>query len=151
MNKKLLSAVSAALLAGTLLVGCGSSKTEGPQDGTYKAEFSEADSHGWTGFVELTIEEGKIVDCKADYKNEEDKLKSEDEDYKAQMEPVAKTYPKEFSEKFSKQLIEKGNIEEVDSITGATTSSSDFKLLATEALKAAEKGNTDVVKVKPAK
>lgn len=151
MNKKLVSLIGATLVAGTLLVGCGSSTAQGPKDGTYKAEYSEADTHGWTGFVEVTVKDGKVSDAKADYVNAEGKLKSEDTAYEDLMKKSGSTYPAKFSKEFSDALVEKGNPDEVDNISGATTSTNDFKLLAKEAINAANKGNAETVKVKPAK
>ncbi|GAA0114617.1 FMN-binding protein [Clostridium senegalense] len=151
MNKKLVSIIGATLVAGTLLVGCGSSTAKGPQDGSYKAEFSEADDHGWVGFVEIKVADGKITEAKSDYVNAEGKLKSEDKEYEENMKKASDSYPAKFSKEFSTALVEKGNVDEIDNISGATTSSNDFKLLAKEALNAANKGNTDTIKVKPSK
>ncbi|ARC84387.1 FMN-binding domain protein [Clostridium argentinense CDC 2741] len=152
MNKKLVSVVSATLLAATVLVGCGSSSASKElKDGQYKAEYSEMDEHGWKAFVELKVADGKISECNADYVNEEGKLKSQDAKYEESMKGSSETWPSKFSADFNKALVEKGNPADVDNITGATHSTEDFKNLSKEALKAAEKGKTDTVVVKAAK
>lgn len=152
MNKKLVSVVSATVLAATVLVGCGSSSASKElKDGEYRAEYSEMDEHGWKAFVELKIADGKISQCNADYVNEEGKLKTQDTEYEKTMKGASETWPSKFSDEFNKTLVEKGNPADVDNITGATHSIEDFKNLSKEALKAAEKGKTDTVVVKPAK
>lgn len=152
MNKKLVSVISAALLTSAMLVGCGSSSASKElKDGKYKAEYSELDDHGWKAFVEVTVADGKISESNADYVNEEGKLKSQDTEYEKSMKANSETWPSKFSADFNKALVEKGNPDDVDNITGATHSTEDFKTLAKAALKAAEKGKTDTVVVKPAK
>lgn len=140
MKKQILSLLSIGILTATLLVGCG---TKGPKDGTYKAEYDTYDVHGWKSFVEITVADSTITDVNFDYINEEGKLKSEDEGYKQTMEKSSGTYPSKFSSDLEEALIEKQNPNEIDVVTGATTSTDHFKSLVTYAMQYAEKGKSE--------
>ncbi len=59
------------------------------------------------------------------------------------MKKVSKTSPEEFQPKLAKDLVEKQDIAKVDSVTGATNSSNDFKKLAKAALDNAKAGKTE--------
>ncbi len=145
--KKIMSISLAAILIAVLFVGCASSKAM--KDGSYKAEFAEPDDHGWTEFVEVTVTNAKITDVNFDARNEKGDLKSKDPDYKTAMEGAGfKTWPSDFYPKLSAQLIEKQDINQVDSIAGATNSSDSFKKLVKELSKNFSSGKTDLVKVK---
>jgi major membrane immunogen (membrane-anchored lipoprotein) len=110
---------------------------EGFKDGVYKATQDKADQYGWKGFVEITIKDGKIATVTFDYDNN-GALKSKDEAYKAQMEPVSKTYPEKAFGELQAALVAKQDVAAVDAVTGATMSSNDFKALAVLALEQAK-------------
>ncbi|MGG6312175.1 FMN-binding protein [Paenibacillus macerans] len=103
-------------------------------DGTYKVEADAFDEHGWKPQLELVIKDHKIDAVTFDYVNEEGKLKTEDAEYKAAMEPQSGTYPAKYTEELEKQLVEKQQIGDVDAISGATTSSNNFTALVEYAL-----------------
>ena len=111
---------------------------ESAADGTYTAE-GKADDYGWTPFVTLEIAGGKITTVDFDYKNG-DALKSEDEEYNTSMESAVGTKPETYLPEYEAALVESQDVTEVDSISGATQSYSEFVKLAQEALgKAVEK------------
>ncbi|MTI65796.1 MAG: FMN-binding protein [Firmicutes bacterium] len=110
------------------------------KDGTYKVAYKSFDDHGWKGQVELEVKDGKISNVNFDYVNEEGKLKTKDEGYKSAMKEKSGTYPAEFTKKLEERLVENQKLSEVDAVTGATSSSSDFKALASKALALAESG-----------
>lgn len=144
--------VSAVVLLMAALTACGGNKTNnnaadnagnssdqpattaGYVDGTYKVEADAFDAHGWKPFVELVIKDQKIDAVNFDYVNEAGVMKSEDEGYKAAMEPQSGTYPEKYTAELEQQLIDKQAIGDVDVITGATTSSNNFHALAEVAL-----------------
>ncbi|MCT4586136.1 MAG: FMN-binding protein [Peptostreptococcaceae bacterium] len=130
-----------------LLTGCGA-KEVSYQDGTYKGEYKDFDKHGWKPFIEVTIKEGKIDDVKFDYKNEEDKLKSADEEYSATYKKVAGVTPTESYAKMIEDIKEKQD-SQIDTVSGATGSTNNFKTLAQEVLKNAQEGKTDLTVVEP--
>lgn len=125
-----------------LLTGCGA-KEVSYQDGTYKGEYKDFDNHGWKPFIEVTIAEGKISDVEFDYKNNEDKLKSADEEYSTTYKKVAGITPTEAYEKMVEDIKEKQD-SQIDTVSGATTSTNNFKALAEEVLKNAQEGKTDI-------
>ncbi len=141
--KKTFAIIAAAVMCSAVLSGC----SAGMKDGTYKAEYKSYDDHGWKDYVSITVSGGKITAVDYDSLNESGAKKSEDEAYRAQMEPVSKTYPAKFYKELEDKLVEGQDVKKVDAVTGATTSSNDFKILATEALDAAKSGKTDTVTV----
>jgi major membrane immunogen (membrane-anchored lipoprotein) len=110
----------------------------GLKDGVYKATQDKADNYGWKGFVEIEVKDGKIATVKFDYENKEGALKSKDEAYKAQMEPVSKTYPEKAFGELQTALVEKQDVAAVTAVAGATMSSNDFIALAKLALEQAK-------------
>lgn len=124
-------------LTGTIYLGKVSYK-----DGTYKAAYNKLDSHGWKGQVELTIKDNKITACTFDYVNKDGALKSKDEGYNSAMLKASKTNPAEFSVKLPQSLLDKQKVDAVDTVTGATHSTQDFKSLVAAALANAVKGDT---------
>jgi major membrane immunogen (membrane-anchored lipoprotein) len=109
----------------------------GMKDGIYKATQDKADQYGWKGFVEVEVKDGKIAAVKFDYDNN-GALKSQDAAYKAQMEPVSKTYPEKAFAELQTALVEKQDITAVTAVAGATMSSNDFIALVKLALEQAK-------------
>ena len=142
--KKFGIALVAALLSASLLTGC----SAGMKDGTYKAEYKNADDHGWKDYVQVTVSGGKISEVDFDSVNEQGVLKSADAGYKDAMEPVSGTYPEKFMKELEDQLVSKQEVKKVDTLAGATLSSDSFKVLVNEVLsKGAKKGNTETIVV----
>ncbi len=112
-------------------VSCGGTTLK---DGTYSAKQAQPDEHGWSEFVEITVEGGKITKVVFDAKNADGGLKSADEAYRGYMEPVSGTYPAAFYPEYAKQLVEKQDIKNIEPVTGATTSYNTFLILV-DALK----------------
>lgn len=129
-------------IAALTLVGCGKDKKNVEVkyiDGTYHGE-SKTDEWGGKVTTDITIENGKITSATLnnllkdgsqkgeDYGKENGKITNEGL-YKIAQNAVknAKEYPK--------QLVEKGNIDQVDVISGATVSHASFKEAVENALK----------------
>lgn len=129
-----------------ILTGCTTSKTL--KDGTYRAEFSEADSHGWTDYVVVTVSGEKIANVEYDSLDADGKKKTESADYEETMKGAGSTtWPSKFMPELSGQLEEKQNIDDIDDVAGATDSSSSFKKLTKELKSKMEKGETGTTKV----
>lgn len=169
-TKKILMLLAAAVVTTGLLAGCGSStknetsdnKTQTEQnnteekndttkneesalkDGKYRAEASDFDQRGWKPFVEIEVSGGKITAVTYDYISKEGKLKTEDAEYNKSMEEKTKTNPIKYTKELEDALIEKQDANAVDTVTGATHSSDNFRKLATKAIENAEAGNTEV-------
>ena len=135
--KKFMAMAVAACCALLVFVGCGSSY----KDGAYKAQYKDADEHGWTEFVEVTVKDGKVTDGK---------LKSQDAEYKSYMEATG-TWPEKFYGDIAEQYKEKQSAEKMDAVAGATNSSDSFKVLMTELEQSMKEGNTDTITVEASK
>ena len=155
-KKKVLGLALSTVLALGILSGCGAKATPTAtgalKDGTFKAEASDFDSKGWKPFVEITVKGGKITETKFDYTNKEGKLKTQDADYNKNMleksTASVKTNPQKYSPELAKALVEKQDPAKVDTVTGATSSTKNFKELAAKAIEdGAKKGNSAVIKV----
>ena len=115
---------------------------DGLKDGTYKAAYDNFDSHGWKATVQIDVKDGKIAACTFDYVNKDGKLKTQDADYNSSMKAQNGTSPAEYSPKLAQSLVDAQDIAKVDSVTGATSSSNNFKTLAAAALEKAKTGDT---------
>jgi major membrane immunogen (membrane-anchored lipoprotein) len=141
--KRLLSIILSLAFVLTLTVGATSFAAKKTYvDGTYKATYDFVDSHGWKPTLTVTIKGDKITAAKFDYVNPAGKLKTKDAAYNASMRKFSKTktYPSLYCAQLGQSLIAKQNVAKVDVVTGATSSSTNFKALATAALTNAKKG-----------
>lgn len=138
-KKAFLAACGAALL----LSACGGGNYK---DGSYTARFKEADDHGWTEYLTVTVRDGKIVQAEFDADGENGMKKSEDEDYKdAYTGAGYDTYPADYSRRLEEALVSTQDENKVDTIAGATTSSNYFRTLMRSLEKAIRKGDTKEV------
>ena len=118
------------------------------QDGTYRAEYKNFDVYGWKDYIEVTVENGEISELVFDAVNMEDgSLKSEDENYKSEMEPIVGTYPAKYNADLINQFLESGKISAVDVVAGATQSTGSFKTLLTNIVPNIKEGNIEIVLV----
>lgn len=118
------------------------------QDGTYRAEYKNFDVYGWKDYIEVTVENGEISELVFDAVNIEDgSLKSEDENYKSEMEPIVGTYPAKYNADLINQFLESGKISAVDVVAGATQSTGSFKTLLTNIVPNIKEGNIEIVLV----
>ena len=146
MKKKIAFLLALSALTASL-ASCGEVSYK---DGSYEgrsADFineDESDEAGnGYGVVKLKIEDGKITEC--DYKTYELDGTLKDEEYGKENGEIKN---KDFYQKaqrarsacdnYAKQLVAKGNIDEVDSVSGATVNYNEFKEAVAEALKQAE-------------
>ena len=95
------------------------------EDGTYTGE-SEVDQRGWKGVVEITVADGRITEVNFDELNEEGNRKSEQEEYNQNWEAQAGISAQEAYPGYANALIETQDIDEVDVITGATSTFGKF-------------------------
>ena len=149
MKKRVIPIMAAGLLAVSMAVGCSSNY----KDGTYTAqssvfegiedeEFGEENGDGY-GEVTITVKDKKIVDCKfttymtdgtvkgEDYGKQDGAIANQDYYNKAQRAVQA-------SQNYADQLKTKGELKEVDAISGATISYNEFNEAVKLALKQAK-------------
>ncbi len=103
------------------------------EDGTHEAEL-EPDERGWKAVVEVTVEGGKITAAAFDEVNEEGAKKSEDEEYLERWGTAANIDASEVYPKYEEDLIETQDVEEVEVITGATSTHEKFQDVVKKAL-----------------
>ncbi|HFI0076415.1 TPA: FMN-binding protein [Streptococcus suis] len=120
-----------------------SSSASAWKDGTYKAE-SGFDERGWKFVHEITIEGGKITASTADYEDKDGNLKSENAEYNATMKEKSGVSSAEATDKLDEELLAAQSAD-VEVVSGATTTSENFKKSTEALLKAAEEGNTDTI------
>ncbi|MDI6619431.1 MAG: FMN-binding protein [Clostridiales bacterium] len=151
--KKAMSVVLTLIMVAFIATGCGKTKTQQSdstsgggtgayQDGKYKASFDFIDGHGWKPFLEVEVKDKKVVKVNFDYVNPDGQLKTKDEAYNKAMKAQNGTNPAEYSPKLDASLVKAQNGEGVQAVSGATSSSNNFKALATALLAKAAKGDT---------
>lgn len=145
---KKMKVLAALLAAATVLAGCGGknvSYKDGEYTGTssvYENEDGSEDGNGY-GVVTLTIRDGKIYDCTyktyeidgtekgEDYGKEDGRIANKDYYNKAQKANAA-------CAEYASQLVQNGQLEGIDSISGATINYNEFVEAVNDALKQAE-------------
>ena len=123
-----------------LLGGCGSTM----KDGFYTAEMSDY-SHGWKEYLCIMVKNDKVVYAEFNAKDPSGYIKAWDNAYMQNMLTVAGTYPNEYTRNYVSQLIEFQNPEDVDTLSGASSSGGNFKKLSVAVLNQAKEGNSDTV------
>lgn len=141
MKKKILLAV---ITAAVLLGGCGSQS--GMKDGFYTAETAEY-SHGWKEYVCIMVKDNAIVSVEFNAKNPSGYIKAWDNAYMRNMLAGSDTYPNDYTRSYVAQLISAQNPEEVDTVTGASHSGSNFAKLSVAVIQQALKGDSATVVV----
>ena len=146
--RKFMTVALAAALAACMLTGCGGKKVS-YKDGTYEAQSSVYENDDGTddgngyGVVTLTIEGGKISDCTfvtyeadgtlkdEDYGKEDGRIANKDYYNKAQKANAA-------CAEYASMLVQNGQLDGIDSISGATINYNEFKEAVELALKEAQ-------------
>lgn len=129
------------LIVMTLLIsGCGSKM----KDGFYTAEMSDY-SFGWKEYLCILVKDGDIVYAEFNAKDPSGYIKSWDNAYMENMGTLSGTYPNEYTRYYVAELIESQNSEDIDTLTGATTSGSNFTRLAAAVTKQAVKGKSTTI------
>ncbi len=147
MKKSVLAAVAVVLTAG-VITGCGG-KSVSYKDGTYEAQSSVYENDDGTddgngyGVVSVTIKDGKIADCTfttyekdgtlkdEEYGKEDGRIANKDYYNKAQKANAA-------CAEYASMLVQNGQLDGIDAISGATINYKEFKEAVEEALKQAE-------------
>ena len=146
--KKLFKMLCVAVLCVFALTACAETALTNLKDGTYRAEYKNFDTYGWKDFIEVTVTDGEISQLVYDAVNIDDgSLKSEDEAYKQQMEPIVGTYPSKYTKDLINQFMESNTISAVDVVAGATQATGSFKTLLTNIAPNLQNGDTAVVLV----
>ena len=138
------ASVFALLLAVCIgFAGCSTSY----KDGVYHAEFEDYDNHGWKEYVDVEVQDNTVTVLTFDGVNADGEKKSEDEDYRASMEPVKGTYPAKFYTDIINQYLETGNLDDVATVAGSTLSTDHFRTLMLALEASMKSGDTTPIMV----
>ncbi len=127
-----------------LLAGCG--KNEELQDGYYTAQASEY-NFGWKEYVTIMVKGGRIVSVEYNAENASGFIKSWDNAYMQNMLHSDGTYPNEYTRYYAGEFLEKQGKEEIDALSGATSSYDSFQMLEAAVLEQARKGDSSIILV----
>ena len=144
--RKTLQLLTASIIAISILAGCQKEIEKPLQDGTYSVIFDEPDSTNWKAFMSIEVLNGEIISADYDYEGtgeNQGKLKSEDLAYNEAMFATKGTNPAIYLKKLEEALLLHQNPDEVDTVSGATTSSRDFRTFTKALLEAAKEGNKE--------
>ncbi len=139
--KRILSLFLAAFLA-VSLTACGGGTDL--QDGYYTAQAAKY-SHGWREFITIMVKDGSIVSVEYNAENASGFIKSWDNAYMQTMLHSNGTYPNEYTRYYAGQLLEEQGMENIDALTGASSSYGSFQQLAAAVLEQARKGDSSIV------
>lgn len=140
--KRILSLILVLLLFSIAFTGCGD-KT-GLLDGYYSAQEAEF-SHGWKEYVTIMVKGGRIVSVEYNAQNASGFIKSWDNAYMQNMFHASGTYPNAYTRYYAGELLENQNENDIDMLSGATSSGGSFQKLAAAVIKQAELGDCSVV------
>src|SRR5690625_232395 len=115
------------------------------QDGTYTLQETDLDENGWKVFMEITVEDGKIVSSNYNYEDEDGQLKTDDDGYQEMMKEKAGVGTQEFVKQLNDGLVATQDAQLVDIVTGATHSSEAFVNYAQQLIQAAQNGDTETI------
>lgn len=142
----LLSVLLSAIMV-TAFAACsgGNERSAEYKDGTYtgrSSDFAEDESGNGAGYGEVSIklENNKITECEFKMYNLDGTIK--DETYGAELSRENRLKAQkavQSADKYAAAVIGKGSADDIDAISGATITCSEFKEAVNDALKKAEK------------
>lgn len=128
--------------------GCGEAQASEHdlKDGYYTAQM-KGYNHGWKEFVTICVMDNKIVSVEYNARNAAGFIKSWDSAYMREMDSVMGIYPNRYTRTYAAQLLDKQSAEDIDMLTGASSSGKNFEKLAAAVLDHARKGDTKIAEV----
>ena len=134
------------LITVILFALCGCEKEATLQDGYYTARM-DGYSQGWQEFVTICVRNGEIVTVEYNAQAPSGFIKSWDISYMRTMNPIQGTYPNNYTRRYAASFLESQTPENVDVVSGATTSGENFRLLTAALLEKAKAGDSSVAVV----
>ena len=139
--KRILSLGLAFMLFITTYTGCGN--PTGLLDGYYTAQA--ADFHyGWKEYITIMVKGGSIVSVEYNAENPSGFIKSWDNAYMQNMLHATGSYPNAYTRYYAGQLLEKQSENDIDALSGATSSYGSFQKLAAAAIEQAMRGDSSI-------
>jgi major membrane immunogen (membrane-anchored lipoprotein) len=148
MRNKFLPCALAALLIVTMLVlsGCAPDGRSAMVDGYYTAQMADF-SRGWKEYVTICVNGGSIASVEYNAVNPSGFIKSWDMAYMRSMSAAQGMYPNLYTREYARQLMEAQSPDGIDTLSGATLSGKNFRLLADAVIRMATLGDDEVAVV----
>ena len=133
----------ALILAGMMSLTACREQQSGLQDGYYTAQA--ADFHfGWKEYITIMVKGGNIVSVEYNAENPSGFIKSWDNAYMQTMLHSNGTYPNEYTRYYAGQLLEGQGEEEIDALSGASSSWGSFQKLEAAVIAQAMQGDSSI-------
>ncbi|WP_163655193.1 extracellular electron transfer flavoprotein PplA [Listeria sp. PSOL-1] len=116
------------------------------KDGKYSLEEKNY-AHNYRVVFTMEVKDGKITKSDYNYVNKDGQKKTDDADYEKNMKEKTGVGPKEYIPALNKSFEKKQEPGEVDTVSGATESSTQFVTYAAQLKNAAQKGDTSKIVV----
>ncbi|ADO82988.1 FMN-binding protein [Ilyobacter polytropus] len=116
------------------------------QDGKYYVEAEKAE-WGWKPFTYMVVKNSEIIEVKHDRKNKKGEIATKDKKYNQSMAKKQGIGIKDAVSKLERDFMKSKDIEEIDSIAGATSTSKEFKAMMRYLVHKAEKGQSGQYKI----
>jgi major membrane immunogen (membrane-anchored lipoprotein) len=116
------------------------------QDGKYYVEAEKAE-WGWKAFTYMIVKDSEIVEVRHDRKNKKGEIATKDKKYNQSMAKKQGVGIKDAVYKLQNGFMESKDVEEIDSIAGATSTSKEFKAMMRYLIHKAEKGQPGSYKI----
>lgn len=117
------------------------------KDGTYNLEEKDY-YNGYRVKMSMTVKDGKVTATTYDNVDKDGKSKADDKKYEESMQKVNKIGPKEYIQQLNDSFTKNGaDVEAIDVVSGATSSSLSFKNYANQLVQAAQAGKTDTIEI----
>jgi len=150
MKKTVIFMVAAILALNVFLIqGCAAKNDDTLKDGYYTAEMSDY-SHGWKEFLTIFVRGGDIVSAEYNARNSSGFIKSWDMAYMRNMNAVQGTYPNRYTRTYASELLADQSADDIDVVTGASTSYGTFQQLANAVIGHAKAGDSSIAIVQSA-
>lgn len=116
------------------------------QDGKYYVE-AEKESWGWKPFTYMVVKNSEIVEVRHDRKNKDGKNATEDMKYNQSMSKKQGLGIKDAARKLENGFMKSKDVEKIDTVAGATTTSKEFKIMMKYLVNKAENGKPGSYKI----
>lgn len=138
MKKLIALLLTLTMVSGFALTGCSSDTANDDKVGNAEAGEvveleGQQDQYGWFPHMRLTFDGNVLTEVYFDYVDDSGAKKSQDEEYNSTMKEKTGVSAKDALETLRESLLETQDPTKVDSVTGATQTSTEFITMAKQA------------------
>lgn len=116
------------------------------QDGKYYVEAEKAE-WGWKPFTYMVVKDSEIIEVRHDRKNKKGEIATKDKKYNQSMAKKQGIGIRDAVSKLERDFMKSKDIDKIDSIAGATSTSKEFKAMMRYLVHKAEKGQSGQYKI----